>query len=372
MAALSCVDCHKGDNTMPNNMEKAHEGLVADPSGYDENGNTICGNSDCHPSTAETFKNSLHYQLWGYQVKIAQRAGVDDFAQCPQSLKDGFTNECRRCHASCGDCHVSVPNSAGQGFISSHRFNGTPNQTNQCNACHGARTGYDYLGDYNIFPPRPRDVHALSFACIDCHDKAKLHSSADEKSTKYTHANQASCSDCHDNGLSDANIYHSKHMSDMSCYVCHSANKYQNCAGCHVDGAYLTDPVYQANNPAVDFKIGINPIPSETRPYKYATLRHIPVVPTTYDNWGAAGTLVAFDDYPTWKYTSPHSIQRWTVRTDTTGGKFCMQSCHLGYWGTEENRKYYLFREYVETNWPVEVQANESVYVDGQLPEGWE
>jgi len=372
---LSCVDCHKGDNTKPNNMEEAHQGLVVFPSRYDESGKNICGNINCHPNTVEMFRNSLHNQLWGYQVNIAQRAGVQSFEQCPQSLKDGFKNECRSCHASCGDCHVAKPNSVGKGFISSHRFNKMPDQTNQCLACHGARIGHDFLGDYDRFPPRERDIHSTRFKCIDCHGKEKLHASALETDTRYTHANQASCVDenCHAAGLSGANPYHGRHMSDLSCYVCHSTGTYTNCAGCHVDGAYKKDPVYQANNPAEDFRIGLNPIKSSTRPFKFAVLRHIPVVPTTYDNWGAAGTLVAYDQYPTWKYTSPHSIRRWTARTDTTGGKRCTESCHIGgAFGKEANKKYYLFREYVQSNWPDEVQANESVVVDGKLPAGWE
>lgn len=371
LEVLSCVDCHQGDNSKPNSMEEAHKGLIVFPSRYDENGTNVCGNANCHAATVEEFRTSLHNKLWGYRVKIARRAGVQDFDQCPQSLKDGFNNECSRCHASCGDCHVAVPNDVGKGFISSHRFSSVPNQVNQCIACHGARVGYDFQGDYNAYPIRKRDVHANSLACIDCHDKNKLHSSASETSTRYTHENRASCTGCHNSGLDDANHYHQLHMNDMSCYVCHSDNEYQNCSGCHVDGAYLTDPVYQANNPAADFKIGLNHLQSEDRPYKYVTLRHIPIARDTYDNWGASGTLVDYDKYPTWKYTSPHSIQRWTTRTDTSNDKQCMESCHLGSHGDSSNVKYYLTRKYVEQNWPDEENANNSVYVDDQLPSGW-
>ncbi len=370
LEVLSCIDCHKGDNTKLNDMEAAHQGLVVFPSRYDENGTNICGNSNCHASIVDEFRNSLHNKLWGYQVNIAKRAGAQNFDQCPQSLIDGFNNECSRCHASCGDCHVAKPNDVGKGFISSHRFNSTPNQVNQCIACHGARVGYDFQDE----PPREGDVHANSLACIDCHEQSKLHNSASETSTRYTHENRASCDNenCHNSGLENANNYHGRHLDDMSCYVCHSDNEYQNCSGCHVNGAYLTDPVYQANNPAIDFKIGLNPIKSEDRPYKYATVRHIPIVRDTYDNWGATGVLVDYDKYPTWKYASPHSIQRWTARTDTSGGKSCAARCHLGSFGDEANREIYLFRDYVQSNWPDEVNANESVFVDGYLPAGWE
>ena len=40
--------------------------------------------------------------------------------------------------------------------------------------------------------------------------------------------------------------------------------------------------------------------------------------------------------------------------------------------GDSANVKYYLTRKYVEENWPDEVNANESVLVNDNLPGGWE
>jgi hypothetical protein len=141
-----------------------------------------------------------------------------------------------------------------------------------------------------------------------------------------------------------------------------------------VNGEWKTDPEYQNNNPAEDFRIGLNPLKEETgrsRPQKYATLRHIPIAPGSYSNWGTA-TLPAYNSLPSWKFTSPHSIRRFTARTDTSGGKHCAESCHIGgAHGDSANVEYYLTREYVQGNWPDEVDANEAVFVDDHLPSGW-
>ncbi|MBD3223354.1 MAG: hypothetical protein GF313_01385 [Caldithrix sp.] len=370
---LSCVDCHEGNNKAPNNMEVAHEGLVLDPSEILNNGKNTCGESDCHESIAGSFKNSLHLQQWGYKKWLALRSGVDEFEQCPQSTKDGFASECTDCHATCGDCHIAVPNSAGGGFpkFKYHRFFKTPDQENNCTACHGTRVGHDFEGDYDIFPPRPEDVHAeMGFTCMNCHDQTEMHSAAPQNKDRYEYELLPSCEDgCHTEDLSTANTYHSTHFDDMSCYVCHS-QPYNNCTSCHVEGQWQTDPNYTVTE---NFKIGLNPRKTESGRFrhKFATLRRIPIDRDSYENWGpASADLPAYDDYPTWKYTTPHSIRKYTARTDTSGGVQCWESCHTkeGF-GNRENLKYYLFADDVDED---EKKANESVVVDGHLPDGWE
>jgi thiosulfate/3-mercaptopyruvate sulfurtransferase len=304
---------------------------------------------------------------------VALRSGVSTFDQCPQSTQKGFNGECANCHATCGDCHISIPNSAGRGFLSSHRFRKTPDQANNCTACHGSRIAHDFLGDPE--QGRKGDVHNEKYMkCLDCHSQAEMHNAvADPNNThRYNYAELPTCtSGCHADSIALAvrNIYHVMHYNTVTCYVCHS-QPYNNCAGCHVDGEWEIDPVYQNNNPAEDFKIGINPLTSHNSA-KYATLRHIPIAPGSYSNWGGgSATLPGYDDYPTWKFTSPHNIQRFTALTDTSGGKFCSESCHIN--ANPENRKYFLFNDYIQTNWPEEVNANSGVVVDGHLPPGWE
>ena len=357
-------------------MEEAHTGLIADPSRYTAGGTNSCSEMGCHETLAGQYKNSLHQMAWGERKMIATRSGVSDFEDCPQSTKDGFNGECSSCHATCGDCHISIPNSAGQGLINNHRFMETPDPADNCMACHGSRIAHDFLGDYEIYPARPRDVHANSMSCLDCHTKTEMHSEVAENTDRYQYEHLPSCEDggCHDD-VSNVNHYHQLHYDDLTCYVCHS-QEYNNCTDCHVNNEWKTDPEYQNNNPVEDFRIGLNPLKEETgriRPQKFATLRHIPIAPASYSNWGpASATLPSYNSLPSWKFTSPHSIRRYTARTDTSGGKGCRESCHIGTGGDSANVKYYLTREYVEQNWPDEVDANEDVFVDGNLPSGWE
>ncbi len=374
MDKLNCVDCHGGDNSKPNNKEQAHTGLIKDPSEMDANGTNSCAQSGCHESISGSFKNSFHQQLWGERRMVALRSGVEHFSECPQSTQDGFNGECTNCHATCGDCHVSIPNSAGQGLVKNHQFLSTPDPVNNCMACHGSRIAHDFLGDYDIYPVRPKDIHANSMTCMDCHTETEMHSEVAENSDRYHYDQLPSCEDagCHAAGdtLNEANIWHNQHFNDLSCYVCHS-QAYNNCTSCHVKNEWKTDPNYQNNNPEEDFKIGINPLKTESgvRRAEFAVLRHVPVDPKSYENWGSAsGSLPDYDMYPTWKFASPHSIRKHTARTDTSGGKACYRSCHANY---PENRSLFLFKDSVQVRWPEEVNANESVFVDGKLPSWW-
>jgi len=366
---MKCTDCHGGSSEFPNNMEEAHKGYITDPSEMDANGSNAC--KECHEETVNKYKNSLHQQLYGEKRMVALRMGNTSFDQCTQTVKDGFAGECGACHATCGDCHVSIPNSAGKGFVNSHRFMETPSDDNNCMACHGSRIAHDFLGDYDIYPVRPRDIHKdKGFKCLSCHDKEEMHGEVtDTQNThRYNYDQLPDCEDCHDD-IANENLYHTMHFDDMSCYVCHSQD-YNNCTACHTAGEWKTDPTYQNNNPAEDFKIGLNPLPNKR--FKYTTVRHIPIARDTYDNWGAAGQMVDYDTQPTWKYTSPHSIRKYTARTDTSHGKLCYESCHtIDGFGNSENRKYFLFADSISIYWPDEVNANSNVVVDNELPAGW-
>ncbi|MCD4692802.1 MAG: hypothetical protein K8R79_07805 [Calditrichales bacterium] len=372
--SLSCVDCHDGNANMPNSKEKAHIGLIKDPSEMVSESNS-CAGSGCHSDKVGTYKSSLHQNVWGMKKAVAVRAGALSLSECP-ALQEGFRGECNNCHATCGDCHISRPNSVGKGFISSHKFKVKPDQTNNCLACHGSRIAHDFLGGTG----RSKDAHAkMGYDCMTCHTGDEMHGSATEETNRYNYENAASCEDamCHieaGDTLDIANIYHSKHWDDLSCFVCH-AQKYNNCAGCHVNDGWKTDPVYQENNPDENFKIGLNPLPSHSR-FKYATLRHAPIATDTYDNWEGVGALTNYDVMPTWKYTTPHSIKRFTARTDTllsdTTRVKCWESCHIKGDEITRNKEFFLFGDYIHENWPSEENANISVIVDGKLPNSWD
>ena len=91
-------------------------------------------------------------------------------------------------------------------------------------------------------------------------------------------------------------------------------------------------------------------------------------------NWweGVDNPLTHFDDLETWKYATPHSIRLWTPRTEVAEGSSCGASCHLGIpGGSPGNADWYLWKDYVDTNFPLEADANDGVVVDGMLPDDW-
>ena len=69
------------------------------------------------------------------------------------------------------------------------------------------------------------------------------------------------------------------------------------------------------------FRIGLNPNPTEERPYTYVALRHIP---TTAESFIEAGEdlLVNFDESSNWKYSPSHNIQKSTFQNESC------DSCH--------------------------------------------
>ncbi len=312
--AIDCIDCHGG--TTDTTKELAHVGLIPDPSANPEE---ACGS--CHASQVAAAQNSIHSQLTGYRTMIAARTGIS--VESDEQLRNGFEQSCNTCHTTCGQCHISRPNSVEGGFISSHNFDRTPSMINQCVACHGSRIGEEYRGTHKETDPDYQyDIHYRNNAalggkhCINCHTSEEMHAGNGE--TRYAVAQMPRCEDCHGDSRS-ANAYHGVHWGQLSCHVCHSQD-YKNCDACHVNEG-IQSPSY------LGFKIGRNPIPEE-RDYEYVTLRHIPIAPETYDGWGYTGGMPNFDEVPTWKYTSPHNIQRWTARTDTTGGQSCGNACH--------------------------------------------
>lgn len=374
---LKCTDCHvsRDDNTQ---SKKLHGHLISNPSQINANNSNSCAGGNCHLSILETYREGLHQNMWGARKMVALRTGVQTFEQCPQSTIDGFNRECASCHASCSDCHISIPQNAGGGFLNSHKFTKSPDPEKNCLGCHDSRIGVEFRGDPAT--GRPADIHKekYGFTCLNCHEKDEMHGSAADSSDRYHYNELPSCeeSGCHSAGsqLPTKNTYHLLHFNKMACAVCH-AEPYNNCSSCHVDNAWKSDPSFHSSNPTFDFRIGNNPNKTSSGRFrfKYIAVRHIPIAPDTYANWGtASASLPDYDKYPTWKYASPHTIRRFTERTQVAAGKQCYQNCHTKTGlGDPANKKYYLYRDYIQANWPAEVNANEATVVDGKLPSGW-
>ena len=127
--------------------------------------------------------------------------------------------------------------------------------------------------------------------------------------------------------------------------VCHAqANK--NCFSCHVGKDEDGLPYRQLAPSEMDFKIGRNPDVSKERPWTYVLVRHVPVARDTFEYYGE-DLLPDFDNVPTWKYATPHNIQRVTTQNSDCA------NCH-------GNTELFLTADDVLAD---ELQANQSVIV---------
>lgn len=351
-----CTTCHEGAQSP--NKDEAHINMISDPSAAPNQGCQMC-----HSTEAETFENSLHSNLNGYWTAIDARSAPEDH----QALESMFGNHCSSCHTTCGDCHVSQPNSVGGGLIDGHNVKKTPSMTRNCTACHGSRIGSEYLGKHEDLPG---DVHFRQgrMNCVDCHTGMEMHDSTGtctechttpeeaellNNLDRYSGAQIPSCESCHETvGASgDANPQHLLHQEKLSCQVCHSIS-YTSCDGCHVAVSEETgNPFFSTEGSYLNFLIGQNSDPNYHRPYEYVPVRHIPVDTESYAFYGE-NLLSNFDAKPTWEYTTPHNIQRNTPQNESC------DACH----GNEE---IFLTADKVS---PEELQANQGVIIDEVPP----
>ncbi len=311
---LGCDECHGGNSAEPD-WRKAHEGVVKDPS-YPDASET-CGS--CHEEIAENYKTSLHNTLSPFKKMVAMRANSDKHVHAKvDAAREGH---CTSCHSSCGQCHISRPESVGGGLLEGHLFQKRPPMQTVCTACHGSRIGKEYLGENEGFKP---DVHKEKyFKCNKCHTADEMHGSGQECANRYDVKNGPKCADCH-NAIYDAKAENAKnhwiHKDQVSCNVCHS-QQYKNCYSCHVGKDKNGSEFFKTAGSPLGFKIGLNPLKSKERPESFVTVRHIPVDKDTFKYYAKNG-LANFDKLPNWKLTTPHNIRRQTPQNKTCN------SCH--------------------------------------------
>jgi hypothetical protein len=335
--AIACVDCHAGVESPQ--KETAHAGLIADPS---EDFQSTCGT--CHPAQSQAQLTNLHYTLEGYDTSLHARSYEDAWP----ALEEMEANHCDSCHTTCGQCHVSQPANVGGGLLAGHAYVRTPPMTRTCTACHGSRVGNEFLGKNEGVLA---DVHfrQARMVCVDCHVSDDMHgetSVGDEH--RYDGIARPSCTDCHPDVVSGESeiMQHNLHTDILACQVCHSV-EYKSCDGCHVQQTEDGVPYFETDNSYMTFYIGLNPLQSEERPYQYVLLRHVPVAPDSFDYYGD-NLLALFNSLPTWRYATPHNIQR-----ETPQNSAC-ENCH----GSDQ---YFLTAEVVA---PLELEANQPVIVE--------
>lgn len=304
---VGCMICHEG-NSSAADKETAHLELLVDPS------DSEC--DACHSEITRTDDLNLHTTLAGFETALQKRGGNLNEGS---PLSEALDIHCNKCHTTCGQCHVSRPDSLDGGFISGHQFKNPPSMKNNCIACHGSRVGNEYLGENEGVPG---DLHWTQngMTCTKCHS-VELHVGGNDVTDRYKNPEMVRCEDCHDNLLAEdqANVHHQLHIGILSCQVCHSVS-YKNCYNCHVGTTEEGEACVTTDTSSLDFKVGLNPLRSEERPYKYAVLRHVPISVDTFSDYGE-NLLPDFDAAPTWKYATPHNIQLKTPQND--GCNFC-------------------------------------------------
>jgi thiosulfate/3-mercaptopyruvate sulfurtransferase len=338
---MGCITCHGGVSGA-GGME-AHEGIIRTPDSVE-----LCG--PCHTETVLADQNSLHSNLSGYTTVLAARSAPDKIPQ----IEEMMANHCDGCHTTCGQCHVSRPHSAGGGLSAGHTFKKIPPMNLTCTGCHGSRIENEYKGKNEGVKA---DTHWIKggMPCFACHSADEMHGKTGEFDHRYDGPPAPGCqdADCHaavapGDGIANHTAFH---LEGLSCQVCHSTT-YKNCYSCHVAQEAGT-PFYKIEPSVMSFKIGLNPLQGPDRPWKYVPLRHVPIDTDSFAYYGE-DLLPNFDALPTWKYATPHNIQRNTPQTETC------DACH-------GNDEFFLTAEDIL---PEELGANRDVIVEGAPPMG--
>lgn len=336
---IGCVECHGGNSDDPN-WKTAHKGVVKDPTFPDPS--KACG--DCHEDITENSQHNLHVNLAAIKKTVGMRSNPAK-GVC-ERVDEGRQNHCSSCHSSCGQCHVSRPESVQGGLLEGHVFKKNPPMQEVCTACHGSRIGKEYLGENKGIPA---DIHKRKyFKCTKCHTGDEMHGDNNDCVNRYEVGNGPKCLDCHEDIYDEKSPnakQHRLHKDLLSCQVCHSM-PYKNCYSCHVAKDPQGNAFFETKESNMNFMIGLNPLRSQKRPEKFVTVRHVPVDKNTFDFYTKNG-LSNFDQIPTWKLTTPHNINRQTPQN-----KKC-ENCH-------GNSDFFLIEKDVR---PEELNANKNVIV---------
>ncbi len=306
-----CIGCHKGNgDTMV--KEVAHQNMRIEPSR--EGACTVC-----HAEEAASEETSLHTNLTGYRTVLVARSDPSKTG----SLETMMSDHCDSCHTTgCGQCHVSLPETMGGGLVAKHLFKDKPAINLTCGGCHGSRIESEYKGHNSQVPG---DVHWVqgNMLCSDCHLAAEFHGKVEAFVHRYDGRPLPDClsAGCHPSVAEDDGIqqHGDSHLKSLSCQACH-ATSYQNCYGCHV-GIKDGQPYSELSESQWTFKIGRNPLQNRYRPWKYVPVRHVPITRDSFASYGE-NVLSNFDAVPTWKYATPHNIQRITPQSRSCN------SCH--------------------------------------------
>ena len=300
-----CIGCHggRGDAKV---KESAHQEMNPSPST-----SSVC--EICHTKEITAEQNGLHANMTTYRAVLFARSSPEKVSQ----IEAMMATHCQECHSlTCGQCHVSSPERVGGGLVAGHMFTDEKALCTNCAGCHSSRIENEYKGKHDGLPG---DVHWVQerFLCSDCHLVNEFHGAQEGAIHRYDGPPNPGCQsrDCHPEVAEDDGIeqHGDSHLKFLSCQACHSTT-YSNCFGCHV-GLEDGKATYELDPPMMAFKIGRNPLQGRYRPWQYVPVRHVPIARDSFAYYGEE-LLPNFDALETWKYTTPHNIQRITPQTE--------------------------------------------------------
>jgi hypothetical protein len=247
---LGCVTCHDGIGTTQN-IEAAHENLVADPS-HAENAHTYC--LPCHQELpAEYPEHSLQAPHDTILVGIEEGTDVCSCSNCHGSVAHGvdpLTSHDTLAAAmdTCVVCHdeQSVPEEA---LMCSGCHVGPHTERTDCETCHASTEIWSKI-ELASHPMALEGAHA-TLECYECHIKPDFSNlggyECSDCHTKPHEFGGEGCLDCHIDGgewdaIDEAGIDHLaiwedyQYHEDVACEGCHFAG-YElstECSSCHV------------------------------------------------------------------------------------------------------------------------------------------
>jgi thiosulfate/3-mercaptopyruvate sulfurtransferase len=356
---MDCRYCHNGVKFATTRKE-AHDGMEPLPSS--KYAKSVC--APCHKQITDTFATNLHAETRGVSSTTTALVLERTDPSGAEAVKKGLTNNCDTCHVSgCGDCHVSRPQFNDGGFVQGHVFYKSPNSLNNCMGCHGSRIEKEYTGKgESTKTVLHADVHWSpgGMQCTECHTAEWMHG-GDVYDARYDAPEAPQCVDCHKQDAAFTAIkMHSRHAvpespAYLQCQVCH-AQDYNNCTSCHVALDENKLPYFETTSSGFDFNIGRNYDKADNKPWDFIVVRHVPIFEDTFEFYGK-DALPNMAAQPTWKYATPHSIQRVTRQTK----KGC-SSCH-------GNRDIFLTEDDLAGLTADEVKANRPVVIN-RVPQG--
>lgn len=217
----SCEFCHAG-NPNTNNKEKAHKGIIKDPTA--DGGQQVCGS--CHKDIVKNAQTSIHFNMTGVKMKLSARLGKTHDKE--MVVGQIMEQDCLACHATCGTCHIGTAPIANAGLQSNHTVEAKPDNLQVCIPCH-------HLAGAGFFTQEKNLHAALGMDCNSCHSSdQEFHGRGGEEESQGMMTPgliKASCYNCHQD-VATTNEAHEIHDEMVSCQACHGT-EYESCLSCH-------------------------------------------------------------------------------------------------------------------------------------------